>query len=64
MNADRTHQGIEGRTPLERSTGAPEAEVIDLAEMRARRRVRREYAHGLLHGYSLAADVADDDVAA
>ena len=64
MNGDRAHQGIEGRTPLERSTDAPEAEVIDLAEVRARRLVRREYAHGLFHGYGLAADVADDDVAA
>jgi hypothetical protein len=63
MNADRAHQGIEGRTPLERSSGAPEAEVIDLAQVRARRLVRREYAHGLLHGYELV-DVASDDVAA
>lgn len=64
-NMDRAHQGIEGRTPHERSTCAPEAEVIDLAEIRARRLVRRESARGLLHGYELVAnDVASDDVAA
>jgi putative transposase len=63
MNDERAHQGIEGRTPVERSTDAPEAEVIDLAAVRARRLVRREYAHGLLNGYDLLG-VADGDVAA
>lgn len=63
MNDERAHQGIEGRTPIERSIGAPEAELIDLAEVRRRRLLRREYAHGLLHGYDLV-DVANEDVAA
>lgn len=65
VNTDRAHQGIEGRTPEERSTGEPVAEVINLAEIRARRLVRREYAKGLLHGYDLVAnDVAGDRDAA
>ncbi len=65
VNTDRAHQGIEGRTPEERSTGEPVAEVISLAEIRARRLVRREYAKGLLHGYDLVAnDVAGDSAAA
>jgi transposase InsO family protein len=53
-NTERPHQGIEGRTPEEMSTGVPEAEVLDLAAVRQRRLVRREYAHGLLQGYTLA----------
>jgi len=57
-NGDRAHQGIGGRTPLERAASAPEAEVIDLAAVRASRLVRREYAHGLLHGYELVAQDA------
>ena len=56
VNTDRAHQGIEGRTPEERSTGEPVAKVISLAEVRARRLVRREYAKGLLHGYDLVAN--------
>lgn len=52
-NAERAHQGIEGRTPREVSTEAPEAEVLDLAEARRRKLVRRSYANGLLVGYSL-----------
>jgi hypothetical protein len=63
MNDERAHQGIEGRSPRERSTGAPQAEVLDLAEVRARRLARRYYAHGLLHGYGLVA-VAPDGIAA
>lgn len=35
------------------SGATPEAEVIDLAAMRSRRLERREYSHGLLHGYTL-----------
>jgi len=34
----------------------PEADVIDIAVVRARRLVRRPYAHGLLQGYSLVED--------
>lgn len=53
-NTERAHQGLDGRTPEEVSSAAPEAEVIDLAAVRSRRLERREYAHGLLHGYTLA----------
>ena len=65
-NSDRAHQGIDGRTPLELSTSTPAAEVLELTELRARRLVRREYAHGLLHGYELVANdvVAEDATAA
>jgi len=42
--------------PDEASTRLPEAEVIDVAVIRARRLVRRPYAHGLLRGYSLVED--------
>lgn len=52
-NSERPHQGLCGRTPEEVSTSAPEAAIIDLEELRRRRLVRREYAHGLLLGYSL-----------
>lgn len=53
-NTERPHQGIDGRTPEERSNDAPLAEVIDLGEVRKRKLQRREYAHGLLRGYALA----------
>ena len=52
-NTERPHQGLGGRTPEEVSARLPEAEVIDIAMVRARRLVRRPYAHGLLRGYSL-----------
>jgi transposase InsO family protein len=52
-NTERPHQGLDGRTPDEISKGTPEAEVIDLATVRRRRLERREYAHGLLQGYTL-----------
>ncbi len=55
-NTERPHQGIDGRTPEERSNDAPLAEVIDLAGVRKRKLQRREYAHGLLRGYALAED--------
>jgi hypothetical protein len=62
---DRAHQGIDGRTPHEQSTDAPQVELLDLAEIRTRRLVRRDYAHGLFHGYDLVAnDVAGDAAAA
>jgi len=53
-NTERAHRGLDGRTAEEVSSAAPEAEVIDLASVRSRRLERREYAHGLLHGYTLA----------
>lgn len=52
-NTERAHQGLEGRTPEEVSKSAPEAELIDLATLRGRRLERREYALGLLRGYTL-----------
>ena len=52
-NDDRAHQGIDGRTPTERASATPEAKIIDLATVRAAKLERREYAYGLLHGYSL-----------
>lgn len=52
-NTERPHQGLDGRTPEEIATAAPEAPVIDLAAVRSRRLVRRAYAHGLLQGYAL-----------
>lgn len=55
-NTERPHQGIGGRTPEEHSKDAPLAEVIDLDTVRRRKLQRREYAHGLLRGYALAAD--------
>lgn len=58
-NTERAHQGLAGRTPSEVSTGAAQAEVIDLATVRSHRLVRREYAHGLLSGYTLVP--GDDD---
>lgn len=57
-NTERPHQGIDGRTPEERAKGVPEADVIDLAAVRRRKLQRREYAHGLLQGYSLVEDAA------
>lgn len=52
-NTERPHQGLDGRTPDEIAKGTPEAEVIDLDTVRRRRLERREYAHGLLQGYTL-----------
>lgn len=52
-NLERPHQGLEGRTPNEISAATPEADLIDLATVRARRLLRRGYAHGLLRGYAL-----------
>ena len=57
-NTERPHQGIDGRTPEERAKGVPEADLIDLAAVRRRKLQRREYAHGLLQGYSLVEDAA------
>jgi transposase len=53
-NADRAHQSLGGQTPSDFSNAAPRAEVLDIEELRRRRLVRREYANGLLRGYSLA----------
>jgi transposase InsO family protein len=55
-NTERPHQGIDGRTPEEFAASKPEAEVIDLAEVRNRRLERRPYANGILQGYALVAE--------
>ncbi len=55
-NTERPHQGIDGRTPEEFAASKPEAEVIDLADVRRRRLERRPYAHGILQGYALVDD--------
>jgi len=55
-NTERLHQGLGGRTPEEASARLPEAEVIDITVVQARRLVRHPYAHGLLRGYSLVKD--------
>lgn len=60
-NLERAHQGLDGRTPAEVARGQPEAEVLDLAQLRTRKLVRRMYANGLLQGYSLVE--RDDGVA-
>ena len=52
-NTARCHQGIDGRTPAERSDGVPVAKVLDLGGLRRRKLVRRAFAHGLLNGYTL-----------
>ncbi len=57
-NADRAHQGLGGRTPDDAANDRPVAEVVDLAALRARRLVRRTYAHGLLQAYELVDDGA------
>ena len=61
-NLERAHQGLDGRTPAEVARGQPEAEVLDIAQLRSRKLVRRMYANGLLQGYSLVE--RDDGVAA
>jgi transposase InsO family protein len=46
-NAERAHQGLDGRTPNEVARGQPEAEVIDLAQLRSvpgRRRLAHDGA--------------------
>jgi transposase len=55
-NTERPHQGIDGRTREEFAASKPEAEVIDVADIRKRRLERRPYAHGILQGYALVAD--------
>jgi len=52
-NADRSHQGLLGRTPADVASARPLAPVLDLEAVRARRLARRSYAHGLLQSYDL-----------
>lgn len=52
-NADRSHQGLHGRTPADVASARPLAPVLDLEAVRARRLARRSYAHGLLQSYDL-----------
>ena len=59
MNRPRLRtRPLGGQTPSDFSNAAPEAEVLELDEIRRRRLVRREYANGILRGYSLA-EVSD-----
>jgi transposase InsO family protein len=51
---ERAHQGLDGQSPDERARGQPVPDVLSLDELRRRKLCRRSYAHGLLHGYSLA----------
>ena len=53
FNTARCHQGVDGQTPAECADDVPLAEVLELAELRRRKLVRRSFAHGLLNGYSL-----------
>jgi transposase len=64
VNGDRAHQGIAGRTPREFSEDAPVAPVVSIEELRGRRLVRREYAHGILRAYRLEPVVVPDSAAA
>jgi len=54
VNEERAHQGIGGQAPDEVSRGQAPPPLVELAELRQRRLVRREYAGGILAGYSLA----------
>lgn len=62
VNEERAHQSLDGRAPAEYSSAVPEAELISLDELAQRRLVRREYASGMLHGYSLVAGPLDPPV--
>ena len=66
MNEERAHQGIDGRAPAEFSESVPEVPVLRPDEIGQRRLVRREYASGILRGYSLvpAATAGPDALAA
>jgi len=52
-NEERAHQGLEGRAPAEFSEAVPEPELIPLGDLGKYRLTRRDYASGILHGYSL-----------
>ncbi|MGH7298033.1 MAG: transposase [Polyangiaceae bacterium] len=52
-NGDRSHQALRGLTPQGFGRGESTGSVIDLPQLRRQRLVRRTYAHGILHGYSL-----------
>jgi transposase InsO family protein len=53
VNEERAHQGIDGRAPAEFSESVSEVPVLRPDEIRQRELVRREYASGILRGYSL-----------
>ena len=40
-NLGRAHKGLDGRTPAEVARGQLQAEVLDLAQLRSRKLVRR-----------------------
>ncbi|MGE5785080.1 MAG: transposase [Myxococcales bacterium] len=52
-NDERAHQGLGGQSPTEVSGGSPRPKLLNLDELKQKRLVRREYACGILHGYSL-----------
>lgn len=58
VNEERAHQGIDGRAPAEFSESVPEVPVLRPDEIGQRRLVRREYASGILRGYSLVTATA------
>ena len=58
VNEERAHQGIAGRAPAEFSEDVPEVAVLRPDEIGQRRLVRREYASGILRGYSLVTATA------
>lgn len=62
VNEERAHQSLDGRAPAEYSSAVPEAELIPLDELAQRRLVRREYAGGMLHEYSLVDGPPDPPV--
>jgi transposase InsO family protein len=52
-NEERAHQSLEGRAPAEFSEAVPEPALIPVTDLGRYRLARREYACGILHGYSL-----------
>jgi hypothetical protein len=50
---ERAHQGLDGQSPQECARGDAPPELLSPGDVRRRTLVRRDYAHGLLHGYSL-----------
>ncbi|MEZ4224719.1 MAG: integrase core domain-containing protein [Polyangiaceae bacterium] len=64
VNEERAHQGIDGRAPAQFSEDVPEVAALRPDEIRERRLVRREYASGILRGYSLVSDADGPDAIA
>jgi hypothetical protein len=60
-NEYRANQATGGQTPAAFGRGSPEANVINLNEVRQHKIVQRKFAHGLLSAYEL---VKEESVAA